>query len=602
MVAESQATSVRKLRVASRDPDPSALRRRLERVLSSANLSPSNLPPSAILCVRRLRDPLPGTLSIDRGEMRPSPRWEQAVHASLDQMVRRAARPAQGMVPADAEAVLFADRAELLACLAQDWCEGTASTRWWWQSLFRTADFEKAVFASWRDAPQYIPGTLHYLAMSGQAVQFVRALSVPDARAILERMTEVFALSKLRLAFRAAAEREPEPAAENETVQETPEVLHESPPWQRWVPEGQGDGLAVEQQCVLGIGLMLYRAPLVVRTLPFAQTVSEWRSSKQNGTDSVEGINLALRHTQGKRGASGDPTEDFPVDKQMPLPREDGLPSGPDSFAITSHVAEDNLGDRDQSAKTVSTSDIVDHLNFVKPRQGDQPSANQIDPTVAEHGAGSDVQSMLLSGEICTPRPEIEAVRMPGVSVDTAFGGVFYLMNLALYLNLYGDFSTPLQPGIALSPWDFLALVGEQLVGERIHADPVWPLLAQLAGRDEGDVPGQDFHPSAEWRLQMMEQWGYDDQSIPHQVASTPFIEWLIPFVRVRLMQALGLDQEHELAKVLCEHRANVSVTATHVDVMLSLADLPIAIRFAGLDRNPGWIPAAGRYLAFHFE
>jgi len=75
-----------------------------------------------------------------------------------------------------------------------------------------------------------------------------------------------------------------------------------------------------------------------------------------------------------------------------------------------------------------------------------------------------------------------------------------------------------------------------------------------------------------------------------------------MPFVLVRLMQALGLDQEHELTKVLCEHRANVHVTATHVDVMLSLADLPIAIRFAGLDRNPGWIPAAGRYLAFHFE
>lgn len=601
MIAEAQATSVRKLRVASRDPDPSALRRRLERVLSSANLSPSNLPPSAILCVRRLRDPLPGTLSIDRGEMRPSPRWEQAVHASLDQMVRRAARPAQDMVPADAEVVLFADRAELLACLAQDWCEGTASMRWWWQSLFRTADFGKAVFASWRDAPQYIPGTLHYLAMSGKAVQFVRALSIPDARAILERIIEVFALSKLRVAFRAAAEREPEPSAQSETVQEMPEVLYQSPPWQRWVPEGQGDGLAVEQQCVLGLGLMLHRAPLVVRTPSFAQTVSKWRSSEQNGADIVEGINPALRHTQGKRGVSGDHTEAFPVSKQMPLPREDGLPSGPDSFAITSHVAEDNLGDRDQRAKTVSTSDMVDDLNVVEPRQGGQPSANQIDPTVAEHGAGGDVQSLLFNGESRTPRPETEAVPITEASVETAFGGVFYLMNLALYLNLYGDFSTPQQPGIALSPWDLVALVGEQLIGEQIHVDPVWPLLAQLAGRDEGDVPGQDFNPSAEWRFQMMEQWGYDDPSTPDQVASTPFIEWLMPFVRVRLMQALGLDQEHDLAKVLCEHRATVHVTASHVDVMLSLADLPIAIRFAGLDRNPGWIPAAGRYMAFHF-
>ena len=36
--------------------------------------------------------------------------------------------------------------------------------------------------------------------------------------------------------------------------------------------------------------------------------------------------------------------------------------------------------------------------------------------------------------------------------------------------------------------------------------------------------------------------------------------------------------------------------------VRLPLAELPIAIRLAGLDRDPGWIPAAGRSVAFHFE
>jgi hypothetical protein len=505
--------------------------------------------------------------------MRLSPRWEQAVHASLDQMVRLAARPAQGMVPADAEAVLFADRAELLACLAQDWCEGAAIMRWWWQSLFRSADSVKVILASWREAPQYIPGTLHSLAMNGKAVQFMRALSVPDARAILERMTEVFALSELRLALKAAADREPEPATQSDTVQETPEGFYQSPPWQRWVPEGQGDGLAVEQQCVLGLGLMLYRAQLVVRTEPFAQAVVEWKGSQQRGQTRL--LNEGGQERIGDQEQSTLP----------PFPRNAVIPAEAEVQAIRSDLHVDSA--------TMSLTGQVTPIPF---------SASRAASTVKERGDLNDVRPVSPQGESIIPRPETEAGLITEASVETAFGGVFYLMNFALYLNLYGDFSTPLQPGIALSPWDFLALVGEQIIGERIHVDPVWPLLAQLAGRDEGDVPGQDFNPSAEWRLQMMEQWGYDDPSTPDQVTSTPFIEWLMPFVLVRLMQALGLDQEHELTKVLCEHRANVHVTATHVDVMLSLADLPIAIRFAGLDRNPGWIPAAGRYLAFHFE
>jgi hypothetical protein len=222
-------------------------------------------------------------------------------------------------------------------------------------------------------------------------------------------------------------------------------------------------------------------------------------------------------------------------------------------------------------------------------------------PTGVEQGNHLESRPVSSQEESSVVGFETEAVSITEADVETSFGGVFYLMNLALYLNLYGDFSTPLQPGIALSPWDFLALVGQQLIGERIHDDPVWPLLAQLAGRDEGDAPGQDFHAPEELRRQMMEQWGYDTQSAPDQWASIPAIEWLMPFIRVRLMRALGLNQEEELAGVLCAHRARVLVTATHVDVMLSLADLPITIRLAGLDRNPGWIPAAGRYVTFHF-
>jgi hypothetical protein len=74
-----------------------------------------------------------------------------------------------------------------------------------------------------------------------------------------------------------------------------------------------------------------------------------------------------------------------------------------------------------------------------------------------------------------------------------------------------------------------------------------------------------------------------------------------MPYLRARLMRAIGLEDLHDLSRMVCEHRARVFVTTTHVDVELALAELPVAIRFAGLDRNPGWIPAAGRYIAFHF-
>ena len=80
------------------------------------------------------------------------------------------------------------------------------------------------------------------------------------------------------------------------------------------------------------------------------------------------------------------------------------------------------------------------------------------------------------------------------------------------------------------------------------------------------------------------------------------WLAWLMPYVRARLQYALGMADIDELARVVCEHQAHIYVSATHVDIFLALETLPIALRCAGLDRDPGWVPAAGRYIAFHFE
>jgi hypothetical protein len=80
------------------------------------------------------------------------------------------------------------------------------------------------------------------------------------------------------------------------------------------------------------------------------------------------------------------------------------------------------------------------------------------------------------------------------------------------------------------------------------------------------------------------------------------WVGWVGAYLEARLRAALGTPDRASLGRRLLEHDATVHVTSAHVDVVLSLAALPLEIRMAGLDRTPGWIPAAGRHLAFHFE
>jgi hypothetical protein len=244
-------------------------------------------------------------------------------------------------------------------------------------------------------------------------------------------------------------------------------------------------------------------------------------------------------------------------------------------------------------------------------------------------------------------------------SVETELGGLFYLVNLGLFLGLYGDFTAPLRPGIALDVWDFVALLGEGLLGPEVAADPVWPLLARLAHRAPHEEPGAGFEPPEDWRLpsdwldpfphgpawtwsarqgrlRVRHPEGFlvldvprDGRAASQQAAietapyarnQTPelrraalprrgryltalglWLDRLLPYVRARLHSALGPEGGQDAA-LLCRRRARVRVSSSRVDVHLSLAELPIEVRLSGLDRDPGWVPAAGRFVAFHFE
>ena len=68
--------------------------------------------------------------------------------------------------------------------------------------------------------------------------------------------------------------------------------------------------------------------------------------------------------------------------------------------------------------------------------------------------------------------------------------------------------------------------------------------------------------------------------------------------VRQRLAEALdGSD----LPRILWV-RGRLFVTRTHVDLVLPLEAADLAVRRAGLDADPGWVPELGRVVQFFFE
>src|SRR5688500_14600573 len=106
-------TSVRTLRLRAAIPRSPAARLASTAVLAHASLEPADLPRSSILVIRSLEQRLP------RGwrpslAARPPQSWYQKLSERIRALRARAVRPWRGMLPSDAEAVLFTDESEAL--------------------------------------------------------------------------------------------------------------------------------------------------------------------------------------------------------------------------------------------------------------------------------------------------------------------------------------------------------------------------------------------------------------------------------------------------------------------------------------------------------
>jgi hypothetical protein len=582
MPAVNGGTRVRRVWLRTAAPNPAALRQRAQRVLGGLTLRPPGLPPAAVLVVRRLADPRPGTLALTGGV---PVLWEHAVDGALAALARAAPRPADGPVAGDAEAVLFTDTAELLACAARDALRGDLGVRWWWAAL-GMAD-AVALARAWVDAPAEVPAALALLGPS--APGFIASLPVETVCELLARV----------VAWHPAPPRAREPDRDRGTA--TPEAADLL-------------GFAAAAPVLEPVARQRARTLGDVPAAPVRDTV---RAAVPQPRGQAAGRPAAAPRIAPARGAGAPPI----VGGQGGVTRRAaGPPASPDRAAEAVFSPQVPTGRAPHMAVPRPLAPAGPG-----PPAAVQPAApDPVRGAAPEPDRGRPAQPVepLGAGGLQPAAPRAAsssrrcAERARGAPTRTRLGGLFYLLDVALALELYGDFTTPLEPGIALDPWDFVALLGAHLLEAPLPADPVWPLLAGLASH-----PRDAFDPPREWRVP--ESWLAQFEPVPLVVRRTAgrLVHWHpdgFPVVDVALgpdlcrdpldrwIAWIGAYLRARIGRELCARmlvqRAQVFVTPTRVDVALSLAELPIEVRLAGLDRSPGWIPAARRHVELHFE
>lgn len=607
------ATHLTTLRLRSAEPDSPALRLGLTRELGGADPTPSSLPPSAILMVRRMEDPLPGSLG--SGGFRPPAVWERALRERLGELCRHAARPDRwGRVPANAPAVLFADRAELVACRLRAHAAREPAS-WWTPRL--PAELDDGPAAAARDPVallarriRELPAVLQRLAEWGAVTPVLRSLDEPEAMRLLEELVREWSLPAALAGHRTAAET----ATEKHQVKGTPSenepvasrragelrggvVEHGDDPWARWLPaEVAAASKEPAVRALAGVAFGLVRSPSRLRSPVLVERVADW-----------------WRRVEA--GEKRDPEPWVPAAEPRSVSEAQDAPRLGLQITETSRFREDALSQVvPTSADTLSLPDVVSRGSESRPGTSietgpepaspDPPHPELFDRPAVESPAqrGSAGSGPTLQGEAPEPTPTSDPLPFlirSGDTFLTAWGGVFYLIHLLEDQELPRAAEDDWRLETLAGPWGTLDLVARGLLAHRfpgIAEDPLWQVLEHLAAwPDDRDQDGANETP--------------DEPLYPLPAGCPPHLGgWLasaLPAFRARLLLALGEDATREAddpVERLLALPARIHLTSSHLDVVTGLDQIWLPARRAGLDRNPGWLPDYGRVVLLHYE
>lgn len=569
LVAGSKVGRLR-VRVAERDVSRAG---RCATILRPLDLEPAGMSPHAILCVRAVPDPMPGGIALHSRVERPPLAWEAAARAALKNAWQRAARPAHEPVSATADAVWFADRGELLACAARDAARGDGIAAWWWEHLLpdRTV---AAVAALWRREPTFIPAALERLIAIDRpaAVAFLQRLPRAHAVPLLDAVCRAFAAPALATSLIDAIER-PErvtrapgsPPASAPDGRATPPPPQSNvpgrarpvPPWRALISRDVDvESLPIASALVAAVALSLRAAPHVVRSERFREAAVAAALSL-GAAASATVAHGAVSAVEVPRGPQNPAPPLKPAAETSPPLAQPSALTRPHSSPGGTRAVE-NRGAQPDTVQPPASPVPIQARHRPEPRpQAPSPMA----PAHVEIDRAPGPPPVAPPLATAPVAPDAE------VAILSEFGGLLFVLNALDNLELY-SIGLAEREDLEISVWEFLRRTGMAWAGDAFERDALHGFLAHLV---EEEAPA---------------------------TATALDLEPVLARVRDHVRSVMDLDRAELL---LVQQPARIVHSATHVDGHFALERHPIAIRVARLDRNPGWIPGAGRYVSFHF-
>ncbi len=586
-------------------------RSRLSNALSQADLHPSGIAPSAILVVRHLPDPLPQHI-VAAQSLGVTARWERQVRQRLGAIARRAARPQRGRLPTAADAVLFSDYAELLACfaLAQ---QGGWLHHWWWRHVAPTLERDPATI--WRDNVRYLPAAMTHLHQWGEAERVLQTIPPTVAVQLVREIAAYFVLPMVSTS--------PTVAAKDVVVPSVSVAKREIAPWSA---DLQLPPLPKKQQALLAVALSVQRQRRSVYRPTFWQQLTDWwdapaQSSIKNDTPLRE-VATPSSYIEATEMAHSDAPIDGRVEEMV-------------GDEVIVELLQQQIFS-EESAEPIRSSEVTrSQKNAISDRNGifeacvpavEQESAEHPEPTsppfevvaidvpaqaeqaqmapLKEEPRIADTVSERQGADVRVGSAEPPPIYTPiDEPIATQLAGVFYLINLMPHF----DFAAAIEQ---LGAWVVLDLLARGLVGDALLVhDPLWLVLAWLGGREihesypaPTELMFRDLQISKHALGRMNSRLRENDRRpLLLQMVNDELWAWLrvvLGAVGERLRGALGEDN---LTTTLLRGNGKLHLTRSHIDVVLPLNAIALPVRMAGLDRDPGWQPLFGRVIHIHF-
>jgi hypothetical protein len=546
---------------------------------------PRGMPPQALLWLRRLKLEVPAAAL-----QRPAPPawrqdWITTGRDRLDAALAAAVRPALHAVPSDAPAVLFADAAEMLACLALAAQRGQLEA-WWWRGLLGRAWPHWQTAWAARPEAQWAAARLLQRLGQGAALPFEPVAGEGGAPAPL-RGGARFGPEPGPLSV-ASSSDVAEPARPGETL------AHDAAVVLPHVLAARASASAARAEtAVIAKDLLVAPAVLDVGAAEVAVPARPARPERASATPPADHRTpdpVPASLVAGPGAAHAPAPEAPPRPLTHPRPRQIET-TAPPAKTLPAAAEAQRAGDTLSRTAAPEPDRVSQTAEPTTRRPTPQVTAAEL--PASRVGLAIDAPPPAPPVSPREPQPPIPELTPPEVQADTTEAAwpwpqamptrqapLLFIVNALIDDGLYPDFTRPRDPGLPVPLW---ALLSALAAAWRLPPDPLHAALAQR-------TPG--------WHTPTL---------MPEAPGASagPWPAWLPAYARSlrrRLSRRLGIRAAQWPQALTLPHPARLWLSEAEWVAEFDLNAHDVAWRLAGLDRDPGWLPSTGISLRFRFS